>query len=169
MPEVLSQRGSVHCFDVIAVTETFLDDSVHNSHVTPPGYSAFHHDRNHHDGGVMLLVHDCLNAFCRLDPETGCEFVRAELPTRGLSVLFGVVYRPPQSPLSYLEKLCSAMLCAVNCCVLMFICGISTYQTSTGQQLLLHLVQWMHPHSVILYLAVFLHSWLLLPPVKIIF
>ena len=34
-----------------------------------------------------------------------------------------MVYRPPQSPLSYLEKLCSSMLCAVNCCVLMFICG----------------------------------------------
>ena len=112
-----------HCFNVIVVTETFLDDSVHNSHVTPPGYSAFHHDRNHHDGGVMLLVCDCLNAFCRLDLETGCELVWAESPTRCSSVLFGVVYRPPQSPLSYLEKLCNSMLCAVNCCVLMFICG----------------------------------------------
>ena len=66
----------------------------------------------------MLLVCDCLNAFCRLDLETGCELIWAELPTSGSSVLFGVVYRPPQSPLSYLEKLCSSMLCAVNCCVL---------------------------------------------------
>ena len=71
----------------------------------------------------MLLVRDCLNAFCSLDLETGCELVWAELPTRGSSVLFGVVYRPPQSPLSYLEKLCNSMLCAVSCCVLMFICG----------------------------------------------
>jgi len=44
-----------HRFDVVAVTETFLDDSVHDFHVTPPGYAVFRHDRNQHGGDVMIL------------------------------------------------------------------------------------------------------------------
>ena len=102
-----------HRFDVVAVTETFLDDSVHDSHIIPPGYSVFRRDRNRHGGGVALLVRDCLNAFRRQDLEAECELVWAELPTRDTSVLFGVVYRPPQSPVSYLEELRSSMICAV--------------------------------------------------------
>ena len=39
------------------------------------------------------------------------------------SVLFGVVYRPPQSPLSYLEELHGSILCAVGCTVPVIICG----------------------------------------------
>ena len=112
-----------HRFDVVAVTETFLDDSVHDSHITPPGYSVFRRDRNRHGGGVALLVRDCLNAFHRQDLEAECELVWAELPTRDTSVLFGVVYRPPQSPVSYLEELRSSMICAVGCNVPVIICG----------------------------------------------
>ena len=64
------------------MTETFLDDLVHDSHITPPGYSVFSCDRNWHDGGVALLVCDCLNAFRRQDLEAESELVWGELPTR---------------------------------------------------------------------------------------
>ena len=41
----------------------------------------------------------------------------------GRIIKFGVVYRPPQSPVNYLEELCSSMFCAVGCNVPVIICG----------------------------------------------
>ena len=43
---------SAHKYDVVAITETFLDASVHDSHIAPPGYSVVRKDRNRHGGGV---------------------------------------------------------------------------------------------------------------------
>lgn len=68
-------------FDIVAVTETFLDESVHDSHVSSPGYSVFCCDWDWHGGDVTLLVHDSLNAFHRLDLEDVCELLWVELPT----------------------------------------------------------------------------------------
>ena len=49
-------------FDVVAITETFLDDSIHDSHIAPPGYTIFCKDRNRHGGNVLLLIRDSLGA-----------------------------------------------------------------------------------------------------------
>ena len=110
-------------FDIIAVTETFLDDSVHDSHVAPPGYSVFRCDRNRHGGGVMILVRDCFNSFRRHDLEANCELLWIELPTKASTILLGVVYRPPLSSVSYLEELHTSLLCAVKYNVPVILCG----------------------------------------------
>ena len=110
-------------FDIVAVTETFLDTSVHDSHVSPPGYSVFRYDWDRHGGGVMLLVHDSLNAFRCLDLENDCELLWVELPAKSSSVLFGVVYRSPSSPVSYLEEFRNSLLRAVACDLPVFVCG----------------------------------------------
>ena len=110
-------------FDFIAVTETFLDDSVHDSHVAPPGYSVFRCDRNRHGGGVMILVRDCFNSFRRHDLEANCELLWIELPTKASTILLGVVYRPPLSSVSYLEELHTSLLCAVKYNVPVILCG----------------------------------------------
>ena len=58
--------------DVIAITETWLDNTVNNTEFTPDGYTAFRKDRdiNHYNpgtytqnerGGVLLLVKKILN------------------------------------------------------------------------------------------------------------
>jgi len=47
-----------HPYDIIAITETFIDPSVDNSEFAPRCYSVFHRDRNCHGGGVMMLVCD---------------------------------------------------------------------------------------------------------------
>ena len=59
---VLSAYVLAGDFDVVAITETFLDDSIHDSHIVPPGYTIFSKDRNRHGGGVLLLIRDSLNA-----------------------------------------------------------------------------------------------------------
>ena len=40
--------------DILAITETFLDDFFHNSSIAPFGFVAFCHDRNRHGGGVLI-------------------------------------------------------------------------------------------------------------------
>ena len=49
-------------FDVVAITETFLDSSVPNAHIIPIGYTIFRQDRNRHGGGVLVMVHDSITA-----------------------------------------------------------------------------------------------------------
>ena len=109
----------------------------------------------------MLLVCGCLKAFHRQNLETGCELLWAKLLARGSSALFGVIYRPPKSPVYYLEELSSSMLCAVNCSVQVIVCGGFNLPN----------IDWVtaSPFFVTLYLIVFLHNWLLLPSVKITF
>jgi len=80
------------CADAVAVTETFLDESLHDSHITPPGYCVFCCDCNRHVGGVLALACDCFNAFCCADLDTESELLWIELPTNKVSVLFGVPY-----------------------------------------------------------------------------
>ena len=37
-----------HQFDIVAITETFLDSTIHDSHIVPPGYAVFRKDRDRH-------------------------------------------------------------------------------------------------------------------------
>ena len=46
-----------------------------------------------------------------------------ELPTKVSSILFRVVYRPPLSPMSYLEELRTSLHCAVKHNVPVILCG----------------------------------------------
>ena len=45
-----------HELDIIGITETFLDDSVYDSHILFLGYVAYRRDHERHDGGVMILA-----------------------------------------------------------------------------------------------------------------
>ena len=100
-------------FDVVAVTETFLDDSIHDSHIVPPGYVVFRKDRNRHGGGVLLLIRESLNASLQPDLDDQCELLWVSIPTKSSVILFGVFYRCPQAPLSVLEALRSSVSSAV--------------------------------------------------------
>jgi len=48
--------------DVVAMTETFLDDSILSSQFLLSNYTIFHKDRNRHGGGVMVLVRSSVSA-----------------------------------------------------------------------------------------------------------
>ena len=98
---------------MLAVTETFLDDSIHDSHIVPPGYVVFRKDRNRHGGGVLLLIRESLNASLQPDLDDQCELLWVSIPTKSSVILFGVFYRCPQAPLSVLEALRSSVSSAV--------------------------------------------------------
>ena len=48
----LDALALISTYDIIAITETFLDNSIANSEFSPPFYVAFHCDRDCHGGGV---------------------------------------------------------------------------------------------------------------------
>jgi len=68
-------------YDIIAITESFLDDSITHSLVVPPSYVGYRLDRNRHGGGILVLVRDCLTAIRRSDLESDCELLWLELFT----------------------------------------------------------------------------------------
>lgn len=96
---------------------------MYDSHCYPPGYSVVRCDCNRHGGGVILLVCVYLNAFYHQDLEAECELLWIELRTKGYSVLFGVAYRAPLSPMTYLKELRNSSLSAINYDVPVIICG----------------------------------------------
>jgi len=60
---------------IIAMTEAFIDSTIHDSHIVPPGYAVFRKDRDRHGGWVMIFVKACINAVRRCDLETDCELL----------------------------------------------------------------------------------------------
>ena len=46
--------------DIIFWTETWLDPSIKDSQILPPGYKIFRNDRNLNGGGVLIAVRDNL-------------------------------------------------------------------------------------------------------------
>ena len=106
-------------YDIVAITETFLDSSIEDVEFAPHSYSVFRRDRNRHGGGVMMLVRDHIPVTRRLDLETDCEILWLQLAARGCEAfLFGVYYRPPGNSveaLEHLSNLCSCNLPLVIC------------------------------------------------------
>ncbi|XP_062703999.1 uncharacterized protein LOC134286403 [Aedes albopictus] len=89
-------------YDVIVLTETWLDDRVFSSQLFGADYSVFRTDRSAHNsnksrgGGVLIAVSSHLN--CSLDPAPVSDrleqvWVKVILPANNVSI--GVFYLPP--------------------------------------------------------------------------
>ena len=101
-------------YDVIAWTETWLNDSVDSSELASalPGHTWYRRDRPTHAGGVACAVRTSLPSSRREDLEAdGTETLVVEIGT-GSKVLFCVMYCPPGDD----EVLCKSldMLCDIG-------------------------------------------------------
>ena len=96
--------------DVVAITETFLDDNILDGELVDQSFTIFRRDRNRHGGGVMLVLRSGIPAYRHYDLETNCELLWVELTTTLRNVLVGVFYRPPNSGLYPLCELKSSLL-----------------------------------------------------------
>ena len=57
MPKLDQLAVELSDFDIIALSETFLDDSINDDDLHLPGfYNPFRRDRNRHGGGVCIYV-----------------------------------------------------------------------------------------------------------------
>ena len=97
-------------YDIVAITESFLDNSITDSLIVPPSYVGFRRDHNRHGGGILVLVRDNLTAVRRPDLESDCELLWLELFTQIGPVLFGTFCRSPNSDVSALNSLNYSLL-----------------------------------------------------------
>ena len=100
--DLLRGLACVEKFDIIALTETWLDMSgkVFNPEVKIDGYTLFYKDReNRRGGGVALYVRDtlqcCINSKIKTDNKT--ESLWVDIKEGSHSVILGLVYRPPSA------------------------------------------------------------------------
>lgn len=101
-------------FDIMCVSETWLNKDLPSDIVSIPNYSFFRKDRLSRGGGVGIYVRNNLNTVQVLnDSESieGVEHIWIELKTGADRVLIGVIYRAPSNNinhfLEYLDNLVS--------------------------------------------------------------
>ena len=59
--------------DILAVTETFLDNTIFDKEICPGHYSIFHRDCSQHGGGVLIIVEEDILANIRDDLNCICD------------------------------------------------------------------------------------------------
>ena len=87
-------------FDILAVNETRLDETIPDSSIQIPGYFVVRNDRNRNGGGVCAYVRSSINIRRRTDLESSSLELLALEVKKPNSKPFLVYcwYRPPHSP-----------------------------------------------------------------------
>ena len=89
--------------DIVAITETHLDDSIDSLELFPNTYTIFRKDRNRRGGGVLIAVKNNICCLPRhdlnnVDSNCSTEMLWLEIRCKGNKcIIFGVFYRPPNS------------------------------------------------------------------------
>ena len=83
---------------IIAVTESWLDNTIHDNEVCIPGYSIQRKDRNREGGGVCMFIRNNINFNRRSDIDNDdFEFLAIDIMLpKSKPILLGVGYRPPR-------------------------------------------------------------------------
>ena len=86
-------------FDIIALSETFLNDTIDNSDIDIAGYcEPFRMDRNRHGGGVCIYVKSTLHAErCYEYEDNRMECIWLKISSTNKTFYFACAYRPPNS------------------------------------------------------------------------
>lgn len=113
--------------DIITLTETFLNSSVYDAELFPPGFIVLRRDRAGEVGfgGTMLAVRDYLSAsiISEVDGLTSDkEVLLAKIVFKNIKIIICVVYLPP----SYNDK----QYLSVLDCLENVICNILLYMLS---------------------------------------
>lgn len=102
---------------VIAVSETWLDNSIQDGDVGLSGYYIYQRNRNRHGGGVCLFIRSDITFNPRHDLQVdGLEsaWVEVILP-RTKPIIVGICYCPPKQTDFY--KLLESVCCKSNICL----------------------------------------------------
>ena len=107
LPKLDVIKTELSQFDIIGLTETWLNRSVTDEDVNIDGYNLFRKDRSFNSyGGLNLYVKSHIFCKRRSDLEiVDTECIWLELVLQNKHMLFGLFYRPPNSPASTLDKI----------------------------------------------------------------
>ena len=114
---LVSQTVSSNDHDIFAISETWLDTSTSDIDIHIPGYMLLRQDRGKHmkGGGLAVYIKDTYKASIvqqsSLVSETNFQQLWLKIQCKQFkSFLFCTVYRPPNSPMTFLEDLNSALV-----------------------------------------------------------
>lgn len=103
-------------FDILGVTETWLDRDFPSSLINLENFNLVRKDRSTRGGGVCWFIRDSVK-FCVLDtnyvPDDNLEQLWIAIKFGVFSYAFGVIYRPPSAPIGCLTEL-EAVLSSVS-------------------------------------------------------
>lgn len=86
-----------HSPSIVCLTETWLNDTVIDSEISPAGYALLRKDRRAgRGGGVAVLIKSNLE-FSLLPDLPGTETIWCKIYIKGIVIVIGVLYRPPNS------------------------------------------------------------------------
>ena len=94
-----------HAFDVICVTESWLNPSIPDCNIELPGYILYRRDRSDGYGGVVIYVSN--NVYSSVVPDMYSDVVEnlwVTLQVGKKKVLVGAFYRPPNSDASHVSS-----------------------------------------------------------------
>jgi hypothetical protein len=92
-------------FDVIALTETWLDSSISNHELLPTGYRILRRDREKkRGGGVLLAVKNSIKTVPFNFTSKSLELVSVVINCLPKRVLVCVCYRPPNADAVFLQE-----------------------------------------------------------------
>ena len=98
--------------DIICIVEMWLDNNISDNELAMQDYQLFRLDRNRHGGGIALYVH--LSLSCNILLRGGpfeLEFISISVLSQSSLCKFCIClfYRPPSSPVSTFDKLCTTL------------------------------------------------------------
>ena len=83
--------------DFICGSETWIDNSIKDSQIFPPGYNIYRNDQNLNGGGVLLAVRDNLISSPVSELQTDCEIIWCKLELVGHKVIYLTSYYNPKT------------------------------------------------------------------------
>ena len=98
--------------DIICIVETWLSEDVTNNEILLPDYQVHRLDRNRHGGGVLVYAHNSLSTKVLLQGGPyNLEFLALLLKSGAIGNSFCIClfYRPPSSPVSIFDNLCTTL------------------------------------------------------------
>jgi len=125
----INVRAAEYDFDVICLTETWLDNSIDANSIRLIGYrDLFHLDRNRHGGGVLAYVKNNMYVVRHFDFESpDVEILWLELKTiNSCSQQLAVCYLPPNTTSFFRQTFIESMSIVIEtllvdpcCCILL--------------------------------------------------
>ena len=93
----LRSRLSSTTFELVAVTESWVDSSLSSAEIFPSTYYVHRKDRSRNGGGVLLACSHEISSIRRSEIETDCEIMWCEIIISNpySRIMVGVFYRPP--------------------------------------------------------------------------
>lgn len=90
-------------FDIMCVSETWLNDNLPSDYFSIPNYRVFRHDRHTRGGGVCIYARDIFDCKIVMDDfatTIGAEYLWLQIKTFRQIFLLGVVYRVSTCPMN---------------------------------------------------------------------